>query len=341
MSRWTRDPHSFAGRVEMRPFASAALAGNPLGDPSEREVPVWLPPGAEPGAASGERLPVVFVLAGFTGRPQKYLETHPWHPGVVLRYDRAVAAGAAPPAILVLPDAFTKLGGSQYVNSPAVGSYEEYVARELVEWVDAHYPTDPGRRAVCGKSSGGFGALRLAMRHPDVFRAAGSISGDVGFELSFAHEIPTCLRGLVAHGGDPRAFLASFFEDPRLDGDAHAVLNVLAMAACYSPNPESELGFDLPMDLATGARREDVWRRWLAFDPLVACREYVDALRSLALLHLECGLRDQFHLQWGLRQLVAELERLDVPFEHEEHDGSHFGIDDRFLHVIPKLVAAV
>ena len=65
------------------------------------------------------------------------------------------------------------------------------------------------------------------------------------------------------------------------------------------------------------------------------------ALRSLALLHLECGLKDQFHLQWGLRQLVQELERLEVPFDHEEHNGSHFGIDDRFLSVIPKLIAAL
>jgi len=339
MNAFTRDPHSFEGRVEMRPFASDVLADNPLGDPTEREVPVWLPPGVEPD--SRERYPVVYVLAGFTGRPHKYLETHPWHAGVVARYDRLVAVGDAPPAILVLPDAFTKLGGSQYVDSPAVGRYEEYVVGEIVPWIDEHYPTDPGRRAICGKSSGGFGAFRLAMRHPRVFRAAASISGDMGFELSFAHEIPACLRGLVAHGGDPRAFLASFFEDPRLDGDAHAVLNVLAMAACYSPNPESELGFDLPMDLETGERRDDVWRRWLTFDPLHACREHVDALRSLALLHLECGLKDQFHLQWGLRQLVRELVRLGVPFEHEEHDGSHFGIDDRFLGVIPKLVAAL
>ena len=213
MSAWTRDPHSFAGSVEMRPFRSAALADNPLADPAEREVPVWLPPGVEPGRSS-ECYPVVFVLAGFTGRPHKYLETHPWQPGIVTRFDRAVASGAAPPAILVLPDAFTKLGGSQYVNSSAVGRYEDYVATELVAWVDEHYPTDPAKRAICGKSSGGFGAVRLAMRHPETFRAAASISGDMGFELSFAHEIPACLRGLVAFEGDPRRFPRELLREP-------------------------------------------------------------------------------------------------------------------------------
>ena len=151
-----RDPHAYLGAVEMRTLESRLLAGNAVGDPCVREVPVYLPPQAlaDPSA----RFPVVYVLAGFTGRGHKYLETHPWRLGVVTRYDRAVAAGDAPPAILVLPDCFTSFGGSQYVDSEFLGPYESHLALELVPFVDAHYPTRPGRRGAVGKSSGGFGA---------------------------------------------------------------------------------------------------------------------------------------------------------------------------------------
>ena len=244
-----RDALAFAGRVETPTIESAVLASNRLGDPTAREVPVYLPPGWD---APGASFPVVYLLAGFTGRGQKFLETHPWHKGVALRYDELVAAGTAPPAILVMPDCFTRMGGSQYVNSSYMGRYEDHLVRELVPFVDQHYPTRPGRRGVMGKSSGGYGAMRLSMRHSEVFGAAASISGDCHFEYGYAPEFLAGLRGLESAGGDPAAFLRAFFEDPKLDGDGHAVISLLAMSACYSPNPDSPLGFDLPVELGTG-----------------------------------------------------------------------------------------
>ena len=328
------DPHSFHGRVEMRPLESECLRDNALGDPHVREVPVYLPPGAEAG---DQRYPVIYLLAGLTGRGQSMLETHPWKRGVVSRMDSAMAAGEVPPAILVMPDCFTKLGGSQYVNSSAVGLYEDHVVEELVPFVDQHYPTLSGRRAVCGKSSGGFGALHLGMRHPDLFPIVASISGDCCFEYTFGGEFLACLRGLTKFEGDPARFLESFYEEPNLSGDGHSILNVLAMAACYSPNPESPLGFDLPIDLHTGERIDEIWQRWLAFDPVVACESHADALRSLEWLYVECGIKDEFHLQWGARVLARKLEALKISFDHAEHDGGHFGIDSRYVELIPKL----
>ena len=334
---YRRDPFSFAGRVEMRPFESEALQGNPLGDPHVREVPVYVPPGAD---EAPHGTPVIFVLPAFTSRPQALLETHPWKTGVVRDYDRAVAAGDAAPAILVMPDAFTCLGGSQYVDSSATGNYETYVVRELVEWVDATYPTRPAaesRRAVCGKSSGGFGALRLAMRHPGTFRVAASIAGDCHFELGYAPDFPNACRGLLAYDGDPSAFLAAFREKPDLSGDGHAILNMLAMAACYSPNPDAALGFDLPVDPATAQRIDPVWQRWLEHDPLHACVRHAAGLRDLDWLYLEAGKRDEFHLQFALRTLVARLDELSVPFEHVEFDGGHFGMDVRLSALLPRI----
>lgn len=328
----TFDPVAFHGRVELRAFESRVLADNPLGDPHVRSVPVYLPPGAD-----GEDLPVIFVLAGFTGRGHKYLETHPWHPGPIVGYDRAVAAGAAPPAILVLPDCFTRFGGSQYVDSSAVGAYRSHLVDELVPWVDATYRTRPKERGVVGKSSGGFGALWLGMQHPEVFGRVASISGDCGFDALFPPEFLACLRGLVAFNGSPAAFLEEFWRAPQLSGDGHAVINTLAMAACYAPNPTSELGFDLPFELETGELIDAVWQRFLAFDPLVAAPAHAAALASLEVLHLECGLSDEFHLQWGARRLARTWRELAIPHEHVEHAGGHRGIDDRFGPLFAKL----
>jgi S-formylglutathione hydrolase FrmB len=331
-----RDPTAFHGRVELPVLESEVLRSNALGDPHVREVPVYVPPDHAPG----ERLPVILLLAGFTGRGHALLESHPWKGGFVREWDRKVAAGTAPRALLVMPDCFTRLGGSQYVNSNATGRYEDHVADELVPFVEAHYPTN-GRRAVCGKSSGGFGALHLAMRRPGLFQAVASISGDCCFEYALGHELLVAARGLGPFGGDPRRFLARFEEGYDLSGDAHAILNVIAMSACFSPNDTSVYGFDLPMDVDTGERIEAVWRRWLEFDPLFAVERGADALRGLTLLHLEAGTRDEFHLQLGLRRLVRRLEALDVPHEHVEHTGGHFGLDARFHIVVPALVGAL
>lgn len=319
-------------------LSSALLRGNRAGDPHEREVCVWLPPDAGRG---GERLPQVWLLAAFTGTARGFLETHPWRRGVVARYDAEVAAGRAPRAMLVLPDAFTRFGGSQYVDSDFLGPYESYLVREVAPFVDANYPVRKGPRAVAGKSSGGFGALRLGMRHPEMFGAVGSISGDVAFEDSLGPGLLAMLRGLLPFGGDPARFLEAFAAAPDLSGDGHAVISALAMAACYSPDPDAALGFALPVDLATGARIESVWRRWLAFDPLHAVAEHAANLKRLRLLHLECGLRDEYHLQWGTRRLSARLRDLGVPHRHVEHAGGHRGLDPRFFELLPDLIGAL
>lgn len=334
LAKSTRDAPFFQGRVEVLTLESSLLRDNAAGDPHVRELPVYVPPGPGP-------LPVLFVLAGFTGRGQSFLETHPWREGIAVRYDRAVAAGQSLPAILAFPDCFTWMGGSQYVNSTYLGPYEDHVVSELVGVVDEHFETLPGRRGVMGKSSGGFGALHLAMRHPEVFPVCASISGDCHFEYLFPGEFLCALRGLVPYDMDPAAFLAEFRRAPNLAGDGHAVINSLAMAACYSPAPDTELGFELPFDLETGERIESVWQRWLQFDPLHSVEHHAGALKALEHLHLECGLADEYHLQWALRVLVRKLEELGVPFAHEEHEGSHRGIDGRHLRLFDKLAGAL
>lgn len=107
-------------------------------------------------------------------------------------------------------------------------------------------------------------------------------------------------------------------------------VNFAAMAACYSPNPDSPLGFDLPVELGTGRWRPEVWDRWRAHDPVEIVPRYADALRSLALLYFDCGDRDEHLLYRGARQLAEKLEALGVPHRYEEFPGGHRETEARY-----------
>ena len=147
------------GRVVIEHFASVVLRGNGAGDPHLRRVPVYLPPSYD--VAPARRYPVLYVLTGFMGRGRMLLNDSPWSPSIDDRMDGLIARGACEEMILVMPDCFTRYGGSQYLNSSATGRYEDHVVQELVPHIDARYRTLSGRahRGVAGKSSGGSSSL--------------------------------------------------------------------------------------------------------------------------------------------------------------------------------------
>ena len=153
--------------VEIIDVASRALEGNPLDDPAVRRIPVYLPSGYD---ASGEHFPVVFFLAGFSGGGRLLLNESLWSENLPARLDRLIAESTIRPMIVVMPDCTTRFGGSQYINSAATGRYEDHLVEELVPTIDDRFRTRAEReqRVVMGKSSGGYGATVLAMRHPDV-----------------------------------------------------------------------------------------------------------------------------------------------------------------------------
>jgi S-formylglutathione hydrolase FrmB len=317
-----------SGTVIIETITSDALRANPLGDPFVRRVPVYLPPGYE---TSSTRYPSVYVLTGFTGRGTMLLNDAAWEETLPQRMDRLIAEGKVRPMILVMPDCFTRIGGSQYLNSPAVGRYEDHVVKELVPFVDKQYRTlaDRDHRAVLGKSSGGYGSVVLAMRHPDVFGLMASHSGDMYFEYCYKPDIIGAVRGLKKYGGLDK-FWNEFPTIHPQDRDFRSLLNIVAMAACYSPNPNAPHGFDLPFDTETGELRDDVWQRWLTWDPVCIVDKHLDALRSLRLIYLDAGLRDEFNLQYGARIFAKRLQARGISFVHEEFDDGHFDIQYRY-----------
>ena len=325
------------GRIQLETVSSIVLKENPLGDPRRREIPVYLPPSY--GTTRGRRYPVLYYLPGFTGSGRSAANSSPWKENPAERLDRLIEEGKCPEAILVLADGFTAYGGSQYLNSTATGRYEDFLVYELVGYVDDKHATvrHPEGRAVLGVSSGGFGALTLAMRHPETFLHAVSHSGDMGFELCYGADMPKFAAALTKYGGSAKRFRDEFLRSRTKEGFDHAAINVLAMSACYSPNPRSPLGFDLPCDPRTAELAPATWKRWLALDPVLAAPRYAGVLRRLKTLWFDAGVRDEFHLQLGARRFSAALKKLSVKHVYVEHERGHFDLGVRLETSLPLL----
>jgi len=307
--------------VEILECHSKVLRGNPLGDPSLRRTPVYLPP-----SYPRKHYPVYYMLTGFTGFGEMMIQRGAWSESLPERLDRLIATGKMAEAIVVMPDCFTRYGGSQYLNSTATGRYEDHIVRELVPYIDENYRTN-GRRAVLGKSSGGYGAMILGMRHPKVFHALACHSGDMYFEYCYLPDFPKAIDLLRKHGGLEK-FLKSWEKLPkRMAGNLHAAVNTIAMASCYSPRGKS---IDLPFDLNTGDIRQDVWRRWKAWDPVDLLDRHAKDLKKLDCVFVDCGTRDQFALHHGARIFAAKARRLGVRVLHEEFDDDHSSISYRY-----------
>jgi hypothetical protein len=243
------------GRIERKRLTSRCLVGNPLGDPHERDVYVYVPPTTH----AGQRFPVILLLPGYGSNHLSILSYSPWSKNTVERFDEQVARGESPPAILVLPDCMTRWGGSQFVDSRGTGRYQTYLADEVIPFVDQHFPTVPAReaRAAAGRSSGGFGALRLALDRPELISAVASHAGDAAFEVSMRPMFTSAAIGLERAGG-----LAAFAQrlgdgGPRNTPEFDAAF-VLAASAAYSPDPDGSFPHvALPFDPVTAEPQQE------------------------------------------------------------------------------------
>jgi enterochelin esterase family protein len=318
--------------VEVLEFESRVLRGNPLGDPAVRRTPVYLPP-----SYPRRRYPVFYVLSGFTGFGEMLLGRSGWTESLPERLDRLIRTRKMSEAIVVMPDCFTRYGGSQFLNSSATGRYEDHVVGELVPAMDRRYPTS-GLRAVLGKSSGGYGAMILGMRHPDVFHALACHSGDLYFEYCYFPDFPKAQDTFRSFGGVSK-FLRAWEKMPKRNRpDLFPAINTLAMAACYSPRGR---GFDLPFDEETGQVRWEVWKRWKAWDPVEMLGRHVKNLRRLRRVFLDCGTRDPYGLHHGARIFAREARRKGLAVLHEEFDDDHSAISYRYDRSFQVLSAAL
>jgi S-formylglutathione hydrolase len=294
------------GTVDRVKVHGRSLQGNLEGDSPDRDVMVYLPPSYKAGG--NRRYPVVYMLHGFTDDTDHWWGVVPHFVNVPRSMDKSLASGVAKEMILVMPNAFTRYQGSMYSNSVTTGNWEDYVFTELVSYVDGHFRTiaSVNSRGLAGHSMGGYGALRIGMKHPDVFSSI--------YVMSACCMTPRAI--------DPeRGRAAEAVQDPqavnKLDFPTKALL---ASAAAWSPNPgKPPLFLDLPTQ--DGQLRPDILAKWAANAPLAVIDQYIGNLKRLRAIAFDVGVKDG--LAPASRALDEVLTTYKIPHTYETYDGDH------------------
>jgi enterochelin esterase-like enzyme len=360
-------PKGDPGSAVVLEHVSKALKNNPLGDPHVRKLGVWLPPQYD--GLGRRRFPVLYDLVGFTGSGLSHIGWKAFGDNVPERAARLIREGKMGPAIIVFPDCFTALGGNQYVNSPAIGNYADYLTREIIPFVDREFRTLPSRehRGCFGKSSGGYGAMIHGMKYPRYWGAIANHSGDAYFDFVYWHDWPNTLNELAKHrlpkrkpgrydaqresrrkgladgkdDGRIRRFLKKVWANEKLSSpETHCIMN-LCMAATYDPDPRAPNGFRVPFNLESGEPLEERWRQWRKHDPIQVVSKYKNNLKSLRGIYIDCGWRDQYHIHLGTRILSKRLSAAGIKHTYEEFDDNHSDIDYRMDVSLPFLYRAL
>lgn len=303
---------------------SESLKDNPLNDSHIRHNPLLYP-------KSQNSYKAVLFLSGFTGNGVKNFNFRSFEPNFIEEVSTWTINQTISPMIYVFVDAWTLWGGSQFINSKGAGNYEDYIIKELVPQVEE---TLKGKNyeisewAVMGGSSGGYGALHLSSKYPDIFKHCLAIAPDCHFEVSLKPEIYHAYPKIESWGGIDKIRTDLINGELKTNSrDFHTVMNVLGMAHCYS-----DLGFSgaplLPLQ-REGEFDELLWQEWLKKDPLHFLPNRLDNLKKLKTLFISVGEYDQFLLQFGARKLRTLLLEKSVELTYEEFKGNHFDISTR------------
>ena len=311
-------PNAKPVTVERIKIHGAALEGNLEKNSVDRDVFVFLPPSY--AKDKRRRYPVVYALHGYSILAEQWTkEIH-----VPQTIEGAFALGAKE-MIVVVPDSKTIHNGSMYSSSPTVGDFENFIAFDVVAYVDQHYRTIPNRmsRGLVGHSMGGYGATRIGMKHSDVFGSLYIMS-------------PCCLspRMSLPQNSDLAKTLEAVKtpeESAKLPFGARATL---ASAAAWSPNPNNPpLYLDLPTK--DGETQPAVLARWAANAPLAFVDQYISSLRQYRGIALDVG--DQDGLRADTVKLHEVLDKYGIANSFEQYQGTHTSkVADRFQNHVLK-----
>ena len=211
--------------------------------------------------------------------------------------------------IIVMPNAYNVYQGSMYSNSVTTGDWENYIARDLVNYIDSHYRTipDPAARGLAGHSMGGYGTIRLAMKDPGVFSSIYILSA-------------CCLTANLNPKGDSYAQAEAVHTPEEAAKLSRGPITILAEAAAWSPNPKNPpFFFDLPVK--DGKPQPEIVAEWAANAPLAMIDQYIYNLRKLHAIGMDVGDKDG--LARSNRQLSDVLSTYEIAHTFETYDGDH------------------
>jgi len=310
-----------ASSVNYVPIDSAAIAANLIGEDPKRILEIYLPANYE---TSTTRYPVVYYLPGFSDG-SIYMS-------LPQDMDKLIAAGEIQDMIVVVVPGNNKLGGSFFVNSPVTGNWEDFVVNEVVSFIDGKYRTiaQADSRGISGHSMGGFGALNIAMHHPDVFSAVYSVSPGLFDQEGLANS------QLFRNDAAISAFIKSQKDVLTKPSDVQLKTVLasydkfsVAYGMTFAPNPENiPYYFDYPYSETNGTlvRDDQIWKQWDSGYGGIAeeVAQYKDNLMKLKGIVVEYGTKDEYKwIPQGCAYFDAQLTSSGIPHEMVVHEGTH------------------
>jgi len=296
------------GTVERVVVHGKALEGNLEGDSPDRDVAVYLPPSYS--TARKQRYPVVYMLHGFTDDVDHWWGVKKHFVSLPEVVDKALAGGKAREMIVVMPNAYTRYQGSMYSTSVTTGDWENFVASELVAYVDRHYRTIPNAasRGLAGHSMGGYGAMRIGMKYPEVFSSVYLLS-------------PCCMAARIQPGGLGMARAETIQSPAEVEKADFMTKATVASGAAWSPNPKNPpLYFDLPSK--NGEFQPAIAAKWAANAPLAMIDQYIPNLKRLHAIAFDAGAQDAA-IAATIKVLDGVLNAYEIRHTFEIYEGTH------------------
>ncbi len=298
-----------AGQIKIDTITSLALKDNKLGDTNIRNIAIYLPPGYE---SSDKVYPVIYLLHGFGGNERSFVDEVGENFAVFL-LDTMIENDVLKEVIIVMPNAKNKYGGSYYLNSELIGNYEDYIVKEIVNYIDSNYRTikDRDARAIAGASMGGYGGITLAMKHPETYCAVAVLSPPLGFDIMTEKILPEILRENPNEMSGPNS--KKQYTD-----------YIYALSAALSPNLNNPPFFvDLPFEYPGGKVIEEVRQRWMQSDPLNMLSTYSSSLKQMKGIYIDVGDRDLLGFKEAADAFHLKLISLGIDHVYDVFEGGH------------------
>lgn len=325
----TNYDHSKKGKIIVEKFLASSLQGNHAGEDPMRRITIYLPPGYD---ESKQRYPVIYFLHGGLDVLGDSVVMAWWRINELM--DAAIAGGHIHPMIFVLPNSDARLGGGFYTNSTLTGNWADYIAKDVVDYIDKRYRTIANRnsRGLSGHSLGGNGALKIGMLYPDVFGAVYALSpGNLGWAAEFSINNPA-FKSIDSFRNQYST--EEIFDDliKRNDFTKFWTKSLANSARAYSPDEEGKtfLSAKMPVKYIGDSMIVDVEtkEKWEANFPLNMIDSHLPALKSLNALKLDWGRNDEIkHIPITCLQFSKKLEANGVKHFAEEYIGGHVNME--------------
>ncbi len=302
-------PILLAGQIKVDTITSLALKDNKLGDPDTRNIVIYLPTGYE---SSDKVYPAIYLLHGFGGNERSFID-EVGEKFAVFLLDTMIENDVLKEVIIVMPNARNKYGGSYYLNSELIGNYEDYIVKEIVDYIDSNYRTmkDREARAIAGASMGGYGGITLAMKHPEIFSAVAVLSPPLGFDVMTEKILPEILKE------NPNGMSGPNSKKQYTD-------YIYALSAALSPNLDNPPFFvDLPFEYPSGKVIEQVRQRWMQSDPLNMLTTYSSSLKSMNGIYIDVGDKDLLGFKEAADAFHQKLISLGIDHIYDVFQGGH------------------